>query len=69
LWSKIVFSEERQEERSGHLFYWLRAHRYTDSMTLTQALKENMGDLQIKRSSDTGLSAEVGPDHSSVEAQ
>ena len=29
--------------------YWLRAHRYTDSMTLIQALKENMGNPRNKR--------------------
>jgi len=29
--------------------YWLHAHRYTDSMTLTQALRENMGDPQKRR--------------------
>ena len=29
---------------SGHLVYWLHAHRYRDGMTLIQALKGNMGE-------------------------
>jgi hypothetical protein len=35
--------------------YWLCAHRYTGSMNLTQALKENMGDPEDKERSDTSL--------------
>ena len=37
--------QRRCNKYDGHLkLYWSYAYRYTDSVTLTQALKENMGD-------------------------
>ncbi|MBA2761020.1 MAG: hypothetical protein H0U39_03495 [Segetibacter sp.] len=55
------------DKHGGHLNYRLCAHRYTGSMNLSQALKENMGDAVNKRRSDTSLSLQVGRSHSSEE--
>jgi hypothetical protein len=49
-----------QEQRTPD--YWLLAHRYTDSMTLIQAMKENMGEPE-----QAGTATVVGWSHSSDE--
>lgn len=41
---KTVSCSGDWDKYSGYLIYWLCAHRYTDNMNFTQALKENMGD-------------------------
>jgi len=51
---------------SGHLVYWLHARRYRDGMTLTQALKGNMGEPVATTSCQTTNQRSIHPEREMI---